>query len=156
MLLIKQEFLVFSLVFFFFPSTEKFSATTILESFDTYSLTSRSWSTSWGFVKSGSCASKWIIYGTTYSGNNDSNFSTVRNKKHTYTHASQDTLFQRITFSKKECKTYTCIIFAENFISNKSLKINKWVLLLQNYLPSLQEEVIKTSENFIFQVKQLP
>ena len=44
----------------------------------TYSLISRSWSTSCDLVKSGSWASRWIIYGTTYSGNSDNSFSRVK------------------------------------------------------------------------------
>lgn len=40
-----------------------------------HSLISLSCSKSCGFVKSGSCASKWIMYGTTYSGKRDRSFS---------------------------------------------------------------------------------
>lgn len=42
---------------------------------DTHSLMSLSCSYSWGFVKSGSWASRWIMYGTTYSGRRETSFS---------------------------------------------------------------------------------
>lgn len=107
-LLIKQIFLLPN--YFFSPTNQILSkcrtilSIRILESLDTYSLTSRSWSTSWGFVKSGSCASKWIIYGTTYSGSKDSNFSTVTTTKNCFyiTHIYQRKTFSKYNFFKHE------------------------------------------------------
>lgn len=82
---------------------------------NTYSLISRSWSTSWGFVKSGSWASKWIMYGTTYSGSRDKSFSgTIRHKSSISNQCIEYKIHieqQKAGSEGKESCTYTALTF---------------------------------------------
>lgn len=87
------------------------------------------------------------MYGTTYSGSKESNFSTVTNKMRnnlhiTHTHAAQD-IFPSIPFANMKWKNFSLHFIPTYFISNESLKPNEQVQLLQKLL-GLTSESHKT------------